>query len=117
MVDERFQSKGPLKNGERKYLTTDHVRIRPGNADEVAIVRWIFARFLENHSDTAIAEDLNKRGLFYSRGVKWNRGHIGRSSALAREVKYHSSQVTPNAPCARRPKLETADATAVATPD
>jgi DNA invertase Pin-like site-specific DNA recombinase len=43
LVDETLRPKGIMKNGERKYLMTDHVRLRPGTTDEVAVVRWIFA--------------------------------------------------------------------------
>ncbi|TYL73238.1 recombinase family protein [Bradyrhizobium cytisi] len=31
LVDEKELSKGVLKTGERKYLTTDHIRVRPGD--------------------------------------------------------------------------------------
>jgi hypothetical protein len=42
LVDEKLRPKEVLKFGDRKYLITDHVRLRPGPAREVAIVRWIF---------------------------------------------------------------------------
>src|ERR1700694_3130707 len=35
LVEQRLQSKGVLKNGDRKYLLTDHVRLRPGTADDM----------------------------------------------------------------------------------
>ena len=38
LVDEKLQSKGFLINGDRKYLLTDHVRLRHGTADEVEVV-------------------------------------------------------------------------------
>ena len=78
LVDENLRSKGLLKKRERKYLTTDHVRVCPGDPEEVDVVQWIFARFLENDSDTAIAPSLNERGLRYNNGRKWCRGHINR---------------------------------------
>jgi DNA invertase Pin-like site-specific DNA recombinase len=78
LVDEKLQPKGILKNGDRKYLTTDHVRLRPGSADEVAVVKWIFQRFLMVRSETAIASELNLKGIPTGAGVPWNRAHVGR---------------------------------------
>jgi DNA invertase Pin-like site-specific DNA recombinase len=58
LVNEKLQQKGILQKGDRKYLQTDHVRLRPGAANEVAIVKWIFHRFLEVRSEKAIAREL-----------------------------------------------------------
>jgi DNA invertase Pin-like site-specific DNA recombinase len=60
LVDEKLQPKGILKPGDRKYLQTDHVRLRPGPANEVAIVKWMFAHFLESKSEIAIARQLDR---------------------------------------------------------
>src|SRR5216683_1644440 len=46
VVDEKFQPKGILKAGERKFLITDRVKVRPGTADQIEVVRWIFEEFL-----------------------------------------------------------------------
>ena len=78
LVDEKLQPKGILKNGDRKYLTTDHVRLRPGSVDEVAVVRWIFQQFLAVKSETTIASELNLKGIPTGTGVPWNRAHVGR---------------------------------------
>jgi DNA invertase Pin-like site-specific DNA recombinase len=78
LVDEKLQPKGVLANGERKYLTTDHVRLRPGSTDQVAIVKWIFQKFLRVKSETAIALDLNRKRIPTATGGAWNRGHVGR---------------------------------------
>lgn len=72
LVDEKFQSKGVLKSGDRKYLQTDHVRLRPGPPDEVAVVRWIFEQFEKKKSETAIAGELNRRAVVSSTGRPWN---------------------------------------------
>jgi hypothetical protein len=77
-VDEKLQSKGVLNDGDRKYLHTDHVKLRPGTADEVAIVRWIFQEFLQRKSETAIAHQLNREAIPTSTGQPWNRALIGR---------------------------------------
>jgi DNA invertase Pin-like site-specific DNA recombinase len=41
LVNDRLEPKTVLSNGDRKYLLTDHVRLRPGDAREVMIVQWI----------------------------------------------------------------------------
>jgi DNA invertase Pin-like site-specific DNA recombinase len=78
LVDERLQSKGILKKGDRKYLITDHVRLRPGTPDEVAVVRWIFQQFEQRKSETGIADELNRKAVPTSTGRPWNRALIGR---------------------------------------
>lgn len=71
LVDERLQPKGILKHGDRKYLQTDHVRLQPGPANEVAIVKWMFAHFLESKSEIAIARQLNRQAIPSSTGKRW----------------------------------------------
>ena len=78
LVDEKLQPKGIMKNGERKYLLTDHIRLRPGTADEMAVVRWIFEQFLRQKSETGIARELNRKTIDTSTGRPWNRALIGR---------------------------------------
>src|SRR6202790_1139967 len=78
LVNEKLQTKAVLKNGDRKYLVTDHVRLLPGTADEAAIVRWIFEQFLRQKSETALARELNRMAVPTSTGRPWNRALIGR---------------------------------------
>lgn len=78
LVDERMASKAVLKNGDRKYLMTDHVRLRPGTTDQIAVVRWIFQEFLERKSETSIARDLNRKGIPANTGTRWDRSAVGR---------------------------------------
>jgi Recombinase len=78
LVDERMKPKTILKNGDRKYLMTDHVRLRPGTTDEVAVIRWIFQEFLERRSETSIARDLNRKGIRSTTTKDWDRSAIGR---------------------------------------
>lgn len=78
LVDEKLHPKAVLKNGDRKYLVTDHVRLLPGAADEVAVVGWIFEQFLRQKSETAIARELNRMAIPSSTGRPWNRALIGR---------------------------------------
>lgn len=78
LVDLTQQSRGVLKNGDRKYITTDHIRLRPGIPEEVAVVRWIFERFLEGRSETTIACELSRQALPTSTGARWTRAAVNR---------------------------------------
>lgn len=78
LVDLTQQSRGVLKNGDRKYITTDHIRLRPGIPEEVAVVRWIFERFLEGRSETTIACELSRQALPTSTGSRWTRAAVNR---------------------------------------
>lgn len=85
LVDEKDQSKGVMKNGDRKYLTTDHIRVRPGDPKEIAVVRWIFDRFLEVKCETVIAWELNKAKVPSRPGKPWTRVMVG---AILRDQSY-----------------------------
>jgi DNA invertase Pin-like site-specific DNA recombinase len=78
LVDCNAQPKGPLRRGERKSLQTDHVRLVPGSADEMAVVSWIFRTFLEVRSETELARRLNKDGVPAVTGRPWNHRAIAR---------------------------------------
>lgn len=77
LVDQNGQSKGVLKDGDRKYLTTDHIRVRPGDPQEVAIVKRVFERFLEVKCETVIAWELNNGHVPTRAGTPWTRGMVG----------------------------------------
>lgn len=85
LVDEKEESKGTLKSGQRKYLATDHVRVRPGDPQEVATVRWIFHRFLEVKCETVVAWELNKKKVPTRSGAPWTRVMVG---AILRDESY-----------------------------
>jgi len=76
--DEKLQPKGVLKRGDRKYLITDHVRLRHGTTDEVAVVRWIFQSFLRLKSETPIAAELNRKAIPTNSGRRWGRALFNR---------------------------------------
>lgn len=85
LVDEKDQSKGVMKNGDRKYLTTDHIRVRPGDPKEIAVVKWIFNRFLEVKCETVIAWELNKAEIPSRPGKPWTRVMV---SAILKDESY-----------------------------
>lgn len=78
LVDATGKSRGFLKPGEQKALQTDRVLLRAGSPEEIAIVRWIFESFVGGKGETAIACELNARGVANHRGVPWNLQIIGR---------------------------------------
>jgi hypothetical protein len=78
LVDEKQRVKAVLKRGERKYLQTDRVRLVPGASEEITVVRWIFERFLQRHSQLAIAKELNQNATPTNTGRPWNPYLIGR---------------------------------------
>ena len=78
LVDEKLQPKGILKKGDRKYLQTHHVRLQPAAENEVTVVRWIFRRFLDLRSETAIARELTRQGIPPCSGERWTGPKITR---------------------------------------
>ncbi|WP_316168433.1 MULTISPECIES: recombinase family protein [unclassified Bradyrhizobium] len=78
LVDEKLEPKTVLVTGDRKYLRTDHVRLEPGDSKEVAVVRWIFHRFLQVRSLKAVAAELNEHGVPRRSGKRWRGSSIGR---------------------------------------
>src|SRR5579883_5065 len=72
LIDENGRSKGLMKDGERKYLQTDRVRLRAGPLNELEVVRSIFSQFvLEKKSQASIARELNRNGIAYADGKRW----------------------------------------------
>ncbi|TAI60371.1 recombinase family protein [Bradyrhizobium sp. Leo170] len=72
LVDESGHSRGLLQAGERKYLQTDHVVLRPGPPDEQEVVREIFRRFaIEKWPEVKIVRQLNKDGVLTLDGRPW----------------------------------------------
>ena len=85
LVDEKMQPKSVLKDGDRKYFAADHVRLRPGTASEVAIVRWIFQQFLQMKSgDGHRMRPQSKRYIQWRKKAMGSRAHW--SAAQEREL-------------------------------
>jgi DNA invertase Pin-like site-specific DNA recombinase len=76
VVDEQSQPKGILKAGERKYLSTEHVKLRPGSPDEIATVKWIFEEFVRGTTEKRIARELNLQGVPTNHGGPWRRTFV-----------------------------------------
>jgi DNA invertase Pin-like site-specific DNA recombinase len=72
LIDERGQSKGLLKFGERKHLQSDRVILQPGPPHELELVRDIFRQFVfEGKAPTRIARELNRNGSVNHYGRPW----------------------------------------------
>ncbi|MFZ0807725.1 MAG: recombinase family protein, partial [Candidatus Sulfotelmatobacter sp.] len=62
-----------LQAGECKNLTSDHVVLVPGPKSEIECVRTIFTLAAEKeNSPRVIAQELNRRKLFYSDHTPWD---------------------------------------------
>jgi DNA invertase Pin-like site-specific DNA recombinase len=72
VVDRKSLPRRVLGDGERKFLTTDHVRVRPGTLDERAIIKWIFEEYVRGRSQACIWRELNLRGVPAKTGRPWN---------------------------------------------
>lgn len=84
-VDEKSHEKGTLRPGERKYLSSDHVRVCPGAADDREVIRWIFKEFVRGKSQADIIRDLNRRGVPTKNGLPWSSNKM---CALLRNEAY-----------------------------
>jgi DNA invertase Pin-like site-specific DNA recombinase len=78
LVDEHMRPKAILRRGEHKALITDKVRLKVGEPEETAIVRWIFEQSSAWKMDTQIARELNRRNVPSATGRPWNRAAISR---------------------------------------
>jgi hypothetical protein len=106
-VDEDSQPKGILADGEQKFLSTDRVRVRPGTADERAIVQWIFREYLEGKSQNDIWRELNLRGVPTKNGRPWGRNLIRvilRNEAYIGNLVYNRASKKLGSKLARNPE-------------
>ena len=77
LIDERGQHKGLLDRGEHKSIATDRVVLVQGPDEEVAIVREIYRRFVEDQqSERQIADWLNTQGIMSDLDRPWSRGAV-----------------------------------------
>jgi DNA invertase Pin-like site-specific DNA recombinase len=72
LVDAQGNSKGILEPGQRKALTTDHIKVVLGPGEEVRVVRWMFRQSAAGMECNTIMRTLNKRGLLNARGRRWS---------------------------------------------
>jgi len=76
MVSSDGRPKQKLSRGECKSLTTDRIILVPGPRKEIKCVRHMFSMVIEGrHGCTAIARDLNSRGIEFS-GKRWTHTEV-----------------------------------------
>jgi DNA invertase Pin-like site-specific DNA recombinase len=73
LVNENCQPRGILEAGEYKFLTTDRVKVCPGNADQTKVVSWIFEEYLRGKPQSEIRRELNRRGVVAKGGRPWSK--------------------------------------------
>jgi DNA invertase Pin-like site-specific DNA recombinase len=79
LVDPSGTPKQVLQRGERKNIATDRTILIPGPREETEIVKWIFEAFAKDKKGlTAIARDLNKRGIPSIAGRSWRLNLVKR---------------------------------------
>lgn len=77
LVDERGERKGLLSRGEHKSIATDRVVLVEGPSEEVAVVRQIYCKFIDDQmTESQVADWLNKQGLVTDLGRPWTRGTV-----------------------------------------
>jgi len=77
LIDQTGAPKGNLRHGEHKSIQTDRVVLKLGPDNEVAIVRSIYKRFVEDGaSEVEIADELNANGVTTEFGRNWTRATV-----------------------------------------
>jgi hypothetical protein len=94
--------KGELKMGEQKSIQTDRVVLVVGPAEEIEVVRRIYARFITDGTmESEIAAGLNAQGILTDYGRAWNRGTV--HQVLTNE-KYIGNNVYSRTSCKLKKK-------------
>jgi len=102
LVDANGVKKAELKMGEQKSIQTDRVVLVAGPDEEVAIVRWIYERFITDEKlESEIAVELNAQGILTDYGRAWNRGTV--HQVLTNE-KYIGNNVYSRTSCKLKKK-------------
>ncbi|WP_051943800.1 MULTISPECIES: recombinase family protein [Luteibacter] len=76
LVSADGEAKFLLGDGDHKSILTDRIILVPGPPEEVKTVRWMFQRYLEGLGCSAIARELNDRGVPTHRGKPWVYGTV-----------------------------------------
>src|SRR5438105_2734662 len=85
LIDENGNVRKILRHGERKYITTDRVRLVPGPRREAECLQRIFRMFLKNKNAAEITRWLNDNGVPFTHGKSWNASTL---LSMLRNPKY-----------------------------
>ena len=89
LIDQKGHSKGILKRGEQKSITTDRVLQVPGPPEEIAIVRQIFRWYVDDRLiPQAIADKLNVQGIDSEYGRPWGNARLSVESSGSRVIHF-----------------------------
>jgi DNA invertase Pin-like site-specific DNA recombinase len=89
LVSGERQHKQELTHGQRKNIKEDRVILVPGPEEEVDCVREIFRMYTEEQRlPSAIARELNHRGVQYTGGSKRTQWYSGCVSRILENPKY-----------------------------
>ena len=92
LVDGAGNILGTLEPGDHKTLSSQRVKMAPGDPAQVAVVRRIFEDYAAGASVAAIATSLVADGIPSSRGTVWTPGTVSfvlQNEAYAGTVVYH----------------------------
>ena len=102
LIDASGCQRTILADGERKFIQSDRVILKPGPAYEVDVVRRMFKAFaLEGKNEVQIAKELNEEGSVNQYGRAWNRSTI---SKLLCNEKYMGHNVYNRTSCKLKSK-------------
>jgi DNA invertase Pin-like site-specific DNA recombinase len=74
LIDEHRLSKGYLKRGQQKNLKTDHVVLRLGLPNEIAVIQRIYREYVQDQrSEEEIVRRLNREVVPNHLGRPWTR--------------------------------------------
>lgn len=77
LIDQSGNFKAELVRGEHKSIQTDRVVLVAGPDEEIAVVREIYRRFVEDLvPERQIVDELNTRGIVTDLGRSWTRGMV-----------------------------------------
>lgn len=102
LIDASGCQRTILADGERKFIQSDRVILKPGPAYEVDVARRMFKSFaLEGKNEVQIAKELNEEGSVNQYGRAWNRSTI---SKLLCSEKYMGHNVYNRTSCKLKSK-------------
>lgn len=78
------------------------------------VIRWIFAQYADGLSPSAIAQELNRKGIPGPRGLKWRdtaiRGHVDRGTGFLNNEAYRGRIIFNRRNFRKNPETERREA-------
>lgn len=87
--------------------------LREIDEEAAEVIRWIFAQYADGLSPSALAQELNRKGIPGPRGLKWRdtaiRGHVDRGTGILNNEAYRG-RIIFNRRNFRKPETERREA-------